>query len=69
MMTEWGDGRRDEYRNMWCQVSGSMSIEYGNVEIYRKIPEHLMRNLDIDQGRMWRRDGKYVVEYRREVIE
>ena len=38
-MSEWGNERRGrEYRNRWCQVSGSISIEYGNVEVYRKIP-------------------------------
>lgn len=47
-------------------MRGTISTEYGNVEIREKITKYLMRNLDIGQDIMWRtRDGKYVVEYRR----
>ena len=40
------------------------------MKIYENIPKHLMRNLGIGKGRMWRRRNvKYVVEHRREVVK
>ena len=68
MTSEWSNGRGRENRDRWCQVSVSTSIKYGSVEICRKIPEHLTRNLDIGQGRMWRkRDGEEDGSYREDL--
>ena len=72
MMREWGDGDREKYCNLWHQMSevgGTMTIRYNNTEIHERVPEHLMRDLDVRQGRMWkRRDGRFVVQYNREVV-
>ena len=39
----------------------SMVIEYNNMQMYKKIPAHLMINLKLDEGKMWKRsDGRYV---------
>ena len=46
---------------------GSMVIEYNNMQIYKKIPAHLMINLKLDEGKMWKSsDGMCVVQYNRE---
>ena len=58
MMKEWGGRDRGEYENLWHQmgeVGGSMAIRYNNAEIYERVPEHLMRNFEIQWGRMWKR--------------
>ena len=72
MMKEWDGRDREEYWNLWHQMSevgGSMTIKYNNTEIYERVPEHLMRNPDIQQARMWnRRDVRFVVQYNREVV-
>ena len=47
-----------------------MTIRYNNTDIYERVPEHLMRDLDVQQGRMWkRRDGRFVVQCNREVVK
>ena len=44
-----------------------MVIEYDNMRVYKKIPDHLMRYLKLSKGRMWRRgDRMFVVEYNRD---
>ena len=55
MMREWGGRDREEYCNLWHQMSevgGIVTIRYNNTEIYERVPEHLMRDLDVQQGRM-----------------
>ena len=43
---------------------GTMVIEYNNMQIYKKIPAHLMINLKLDEGKIWKiSDGMFVVEY------
>ena len=50
-----------------CQSHGSIIIEYNNIQIYKKIPAHLMINLKLEEGKMWKRsDGMFVVQYNRE---
>ena len=56
MMREWGGRYREEYCNLWHQMSemgGITTIRYNNTEIYERVPEHLMKDLDVQQGRMW----------------
>ena len=37
---------------------GSMVTEYNNMQIYKRIPAHLMINLKLEEGKMWKRsDG------------
>ena len=48
-------------------MGGNMVIEYDNMRVYKKIPDHLMRDLKKSEGRMWRRsDGMFVVQYNRD---
>ena len=38
-----------------------------NMRVYKKIPDHLMRDLKLSERRMWRRsDGMFVVQYNRD---
>ena len=48
------------------EMGGNMVIEYDNMRVYKKIPEHLMRDLKLSEGRMWRSDGMFVVQYNRD---
>ena len=54
---------------MWQQMGeadGSRIIEYNNRQVYERIPDHLMINLKLEEGGMWRgRDGRFVVQYNR----
>ena len=44
-----------------------MVIEYDNMRIYKKIPDHLMRDLKLSEGKMRRSsDGMFVVQYNRD---
>ena len=52
------------------EVRGIVTIRYNNTEIYERLLEHLMGDLDVQQGRMWkRRDGRFVVKYNREIVK
>ena len=49
------------------EMGGNMVIEYDNMMVYKKIPDHLMRDLKLSEGRMWRRsDEMFVVQYNRD---
>ena len=69
MKKEWDQNKGEEYRDEWQQIGeadGSMTIEHNNRQVYERIPDHLMVNLKLEEGRMWRgRDGKFVVQYNR----
>ena len=44
-----------------------MVIKYDNKQIYKKIPDHLMINLKLNEGRMWKKsDGLFIVQYNRD---
>ena len=46
------------------EMGRNMVIEYNNMRVYEKIPNHLMRDLQMSEGRMWSRsDGMFVVQY------
>ena len=70
MRNEWDGLRKDEYEEEWSyqiEFGGDMVIEYDNKQIYKKIPDHLMINLKLNEGRMWKRsDGMYIVQYNRD---
>ena len=66
MRNEWDGLRKDEYKEEWSyqiEFGGDMVIEYDNKQIYKKIPDHLMINLKLNEGRMSKRsDGMYIVQ-------
>ena len=75
MNCEWDRDKSEEYTKcgwhhmmaQWIHM-GSMVIEYNNMQIYKKIPVHLMINQKLDDYRMWKRsDGMFVVQYNREI--
>ena len=71
MTCEWDRDKSEEYKRGWhhymMDTHGSMGIEYNNMQIYKNIPAHLMINLKLEEGKMWKRsDGVYVVQYNRE---
>ena len=44
-----------------------MVIDYDNMRVYKKILDHLMRDLKLSERRMWRRsDGMCVVQHNRD---
>ena len=70
MKCEWDRDKSEEYNRGWhhmMDTHGSMVIEYNNMQIYKKIPTHLMINLKLEEGKMWKRcDGMFVMQYNRE---
>ena len=69
-MSEWKGGRRSRYEEEWghqMEMDGNMIIEYDNMRVYEKVPDHLMRDLKLSERRTWRMsDGMFVVEYNRD---
>ena len=63
---EWEGEKRGRYEEEWghqMEMGGNMVIEYNIVimRVYKKIPDHLMRDLKLSEGTMWRRsDGMFV---------
>ena len=70
MMREWEGKKRGRYEEEWghqMEMGGNMVIEYDNMRVYKKIPDHLMRDLKLSERRMWKRsDGMFVVQYNRD---
>ena len=70
MMSEREGEKRSRYEEEWghlMEMGGNMIIEYDNTRVYKKIQDHLMRDLKLSEGRMWRRsDGMFVVQYNRD---
>ena len=73
MKCEWDGDKSEEYnlyKRGWhhmIDIDGSMVIEYNNMQRYKKIPAHLMINLKLAEGKMWKRsDGMFVVPHNRE---
>ena len=69
-MSEWEGQKRGRYEVEWghqMEMGVNMVVEYNNMRVYMKIPHHLMRDLKLTEGRMWRRsDGMFVVQYNRD---
>ena len=69
MKKECNQNKGEEYRDEWQEMGvadGSMTIEYNNRQVYERIPDPLMINRKLEEGRMWRgRDGRFVVQYNR----
>ena len=58
MKCEWVGDKSEEYKRGWYHMMdthGSMVIEYNNMQIYKKIPAHLMINMKLEDGKMWKR--------------
>ena len=70
MKREQDGDKSEEYKRGWhhmMDTHGSMVTEYNNMQIYKKIPAHLMINLKLEEGKIWKRsDGIFVVQYNRE---
>ena len=70
MKCECDRDKSEEYRrggHHQMDTHGTIVIEYNNMQIYKKILAHLMINLKLDEGRMWKRsDGMFVIQYYRE---
>ena len=66
----WDGERRSWYEGEYghqMEMAGNMVREYNNMRVYKKIKNHLMRDLKLSKGRMWRRsDGMFVVQYNRD---
>ena len=66
MMSELEGEKRGRYEQEWghqMEMGGNMVTEYDNMRVYKKIPDHVMRDLKLSEGRMWRRsDGMFVVQ-------
>ena len=67
MKCEWDRDKSEEYKRGWhhmMDTHGTMVIEYNNMQIYKKIPAHLMINLKLDEGKIRKiSDGMFVGEY------
>ena len=48
------------------EMCRNIVIEYNNIRVYKKILDHIMKDLKLSEGRMWRSDGMFVVRYNRE---
>ena len=60
MKTEWDQNKREEYRDEFQQMGeadGSRTIEYNNRQVYERIPDDLMINFKLEEGRMWSGTG------------
>ena len=70
MMSEWeGEkiSRYEEELGHQMEMGGNMVTEYDNMMVYKKILDHLMKDLKMSERRMWRRsDGMFVVQYNRD---
>ena len=58
MKCEWGRDKSEAYKRGWHHMMDthrSIVIEYNNMQIYKKLPAHLMINLKLDESKMWKR--------------
>ena len=52
---KWDGDKSEEYKHGWHHMMDtheSMVMEYNSMQIYKKIPTHLMINLKLEEGKM-----------------